>query len=43
MGAPELQVSATCVRIPVFVGHGQAIWMETERQIPADEVRQLLL
>ena len=39
----ELQVSATCVRVPVFVGHCQAIWIETERQISPDEVRNLLL
>jgi aspartate-semialdehyde dehydrogenase len=38
----ELQVSATCVRVPVFVGHCQAIWIETERQICPDEVRNLL-
>lgn len=38
----ELQVSATCVRVPVFVGHGQAIWIETEKKISPDEVRNLL-
>jgi len=38
----ELMVSATCVRVPVFVGHGQAIWIETERRISPDEVRNLL-
>lgn len=38
----ELQVSATCVRVPVFVGHGQAIWIETEKKISPDEVRDLL-
>ena len=38
----ELQVSATCVRVPAFVGHGQAIWIETERRISPDEVRNLL-
>jgi aspartate-semialdehyde dehydrogenase len=39
---PELMVSATCVRIPVFVGHSQAIWIETEQPISPDEVRNLL-
>jgi aspartate-semialdehyde dehydrogenase len=38
----ELKVSATCVRVPVFVGHGQAIWIETEKKISPDEVRSLL-
>lgn len=42
LSAPELRVSATCVRVPVFVGHGQAIWLETERQISPDEVRSIL-
>jgi len=38
----EIQVSATCVRIPVFVGHGQAVWIETEKRVSPDEVRELL-
>lgn len=38
----DIQVSATCVRIPVFVGHGQAIWIETEREITPDEVKNVL-
>ena len=28
---PELPISATCVRVPVMVGHAEAIWVETER------------
>jgi Aspartate-semialdehyde dehydrogenase len=27
---PELPVSATCVRVPVMVGHAEAVWVETE-------------
>ena len=42
MSTPELLVSATCVRVPTFVGHGQAIWIETEKQISPDEVRSIL-
>jgi len=42
LGDEELQVSATCVRIPVFVGHGQAIWIETEKRVSPDEIRDLL-
>jgi aspartate-semialdehyde dehydrogenase len=38
----EIQVSATCVRVPVFVGHGQAIWIETERKISPVEVKDIL-
>jgi aspartate-semialdehyde dehydrogenase len=42
MGEQEICVSATCVRVPVFVGHGQAIWIETESKISPDEVRNIL-
>ena len=31
MELPELPVSATCVRVPVLVGHSEAVWIETER------------
>ena len=27
---PELPLSATCVRVPVLVGHAEAVWVETE-------------
>jgi aspartate-semialdehyde dehydrogenase len=37
-----IQVSATCVRVPVFVGHGQSIWFETEKKITPDEIKDLL-
>ena len=30
LGLPDLAVQATCIRIPVLVGHGQAIWVETD-------------
>lgn len=42
LGDDDIQVSATCVRVPVFVGHGQAIWIETENKISPDEVREIL-
>jgi aspartate-semialdehyde dehydrogenase len=39
---PELQVSATCVRVPVVVGHAEAVWIETETPLsPADATRIL--
>ena len=31
MELPELPIQATCVRVPVMVGHAEAIWLETER------------
>ena len=30
---PELPVSATCVRVPVLVGHAEAVWVETEQPL----------
>lgn len=39
---PELPVQATCVRVPVLVGHAQAIWAETEERLPPDRAREIL-
>ena len=39
---PELPVSATCVRVPVLVGHAEAVWVETEEPLSAGEARELL-
>ena len=39
MHAPELEVSATCVRVPVIRAHSEAIWAETERELSLDEVK----
>jgi len=42
MELPELPVSATCVRVPVLVGHAEAAWVETERPLSAEHARELL-
>jgi aspartate-semialdehyde dehydrogenase len=39
---PELPVSATCARVPVLVGHSQAVWIETERPLSPDEAGKVL-
>jgi aspartate-semialdehyde dehydrogenase len=39
---PKIQLVATCVRVPVFVGHSEAVNVEFEKPISADEARQLL-
>jgi aspartate-semialdehyde dehydrogenase len=39
---PAIKVTATCVRVPVFIGHGEAINMEFERPITAEEAREAL-
>jgi len=38
----EIQVNPTCVRVPVFYGHSEAVHIETEAHITADEARRLL-
>ena len=38
----NLEVSATCVRVPVFIGHGEAVNIEFEKEISEDKVRETL-
>lgn len=40
MHAPDLQVSATCVRVPVLRAHSEAIWVETEKPLSIESVRE---
>jgi aspartate-semialdehyde dehydrogenase len=39
---PKIKLTATCVRVPVFVGHSEAVNLEFERPISADEARDIL-
>lgn len=39
---PKIKVTATCVRVPVFIGHSEAINIETEEPITAEEAREVL-
>ena len=39
---PELPVSATCVRVPVLVGHSESVWIETEEPLAPERARELL-
>jgi aspartate-semialdehyde dehydrogenase len=39
---PKIKLTATCVRVPVFVGHSEAVNIEFERSITAEEARDLL-
>lgn len=38
----SIEVSATCVRVPVFYGHSEAVQIETRQAITAQDVRKLL-
>jgi aspartate-semialdehyde dehydrogenase len=39
---PKIKVTATCVRVPVFVGHSESINIEFEREISAKEAQRIL-
>ncbi len=40
--APDVAVSATCVRIPTFFGHAMSVWAEFENPVSAAEARRLM-
>ncbi|MCM1519700.1 MAG: aspartate-semialdehyde dehydrogenase [Lachnoclostridium sp.] len=40
MHAPDLDVSATCVRVPVMRAHSEAVWVEAEQPLNVDTVRR---
>ena len=42
MELPELPLSATTVRVPVLVGHAEAVWIELEQPLSADEATAIL-
>ncbi|HVX70149.1 MAG TPA: aspartate-semialdehyde dehydrogenase [Mycobacteriales bacterium] len=42
LGIPDLAVSGTCVRVPVFTGHSLSINAEFERPLPVERARELL-
>jgi aspartate-semialdehyde dehydrogenase len=39
---PKILLNATCVRVPVFVGHSEAVNIEFEEEMTADEARKIL-
>ena len=39
---PKIKLVATCVRVPVFIGHSEAVNVEFEKPITADEAREIL-
>ena len=39
---PKIRVTATCVRVPVFVGHSEAVNIELEEPLSAEEARAIL-
>jgi aspartate-semialdehyde dehydrogenase len=43
LGIPDLNVTATCVRVPVMVGHAVAVHAEFDSELSPDEARRILL
>jgi aspartate-semialdehyde dehydrogenase len=39
---PDLPFGATTVRVPVLIGHAEAVWVETEERLDADDARTVL-
>jgi aspartate-semialdehyde dehydrogenase len=39
---PKIKLTATCVRVPVFIGHSEAVNIEFENPITAEEARDIL-
>jgi len=39
---PDLPISASCVRVPVLVGHAEAVWVETEERLEPEQAERIL-
>ncbi|MCA0399275.1 MAG: aspartate-semialdehyde dehydrogenase [Proteobacteria bacterium] len=39
---PKIKLTATCVRVPVFIGHSEAVNVEFDKPVTADEAREIL-
>jgi len=39
---PDIQLTATCVRVPVFIGHAESLTVEFEKPITAERARAIL-
>jgi aspartate-semialdehyde dehydrogenase len=42
LGIPDLRVSGTCVRVPVFTGHSLSLNLEFQRELPVERATELL-
>jgi aspartate-semialdehyde dehydrogenase len=42
MHLPELRIAATCVRVPVPIGHGESVFVETHDPLSPEEAREIL-
>lgn len=42
LGEPALKITATCVRVPVFISHSESVNIETKNKVTAEKARRLL-
>jgi aspartate-semialdehyde dehydrogenase len=42
MGDQNIEVSATCVRVPIFRAHSESVWIETEKPLSIEQTKALL-
>lgn len=42
LGDNTIKITATCVRVPILVGHSEAVNIETEKRLTVDEIREIL-
>jgi len=42
MELPDLPLQATCVRVPVMVGHAESVWIETEDELTPEQAKTIL-
>jgi len=42
LGDPDIQVAATCVRVPVFNGHSEAVNVQLDKKLTAEQAREIL-
>ncbi len=42
MEDPDIAITATCVRVPVFISHSEVVTLETEEKINVEKVREIL-
>ncbi|MCS7151279.1 MAG: aspartate-semialdehyde dehydrogenase, partial [Endomicrobia bacterium] len=40
--SPDIKISAQCVRVPVFRGHSESVWIETEKKITVQQAKEIL-
>ena len=38
----QINVAATCVRVPVFSGHSESVYIETDKELTVAEIKELL-